>query len=424
MQNSDTRSVPVPINEDYRLEVLHSLNIIDNNNEIEYDRLTRLASRHFSTKMSFISLVGKERQWLKSVRGINVKETGKDVSFCAHGIAKRRPLIVLDATKDPRFCDNALVTGYPYIHFYAGIPIIVDNAAIGSFCIADDKPRTEFTAEDLKTLEDLAAIVQDQIQMLSVTQEQADTITSNQEKSQHMERAGSIAKQQFLALMSHELRTPLNAIIGFSDVINAELLGPIQNDAYKSYAGEISKSGHRLLSLVDRVLKLVQSGSLELEEEEFDLVQLIQFCTELLRSETLVKKVNLTLTVPPSPVNILNDITQTEQIILEIISNSIKFCQNEGEVSVCLEQDALGQIVFSTKNSGSTEVELTPDCDYKEIGYDDNIYTRSEEGMGIGLPLVQKLCGLIGARFFIRNCADNFVETKVFFPKALVPVSK
>jgi signal transduction histidine kinase len=417
MENVNALNYPIPFDEDYRLQVLHELNILDTEKQPEFDRLVILASKYFSTKMALVSLVDKDRQWLKSACGVNVTEMPRDASFCTHSVAKRRPLLVLDATEDSRFYDNDLVTGPPHIRFYAGFPIFFENAAIGSFCIIDDKPRDSFSEEDQAALKNFTEIVQDQIKLFSITRSNSKTAAEALQSSKRLAKAGTLAKKQFLALMSHELRTPLNAVIGFADVIHNELLGPIENSAYTSYAKEISRSGHRQLELINRVLKLVQTGSLELEKTRFDLVELVKDCAEILRSEQLHKKIELCLTLPSDPIYIKSDQTITQQIILELFANCIKFSPNNSKIYAYAATDSLGQTVLTTRNPGRIERELGPESDIQEIGDIGDVYSRKKDGIGLGLPLVQKLCNLLGAKFFIENENNNLVQTKVFFTK-------
>ncbi|MEO1137466.1 MAG: GAF domain-containing protein, partial [Pseudomonadota bacterium] len=136
---------PFPFAEERRQRVLDETGILDTPKAPEFDRLTDHAADYFQTPIAIVSLVDRDRQWFKSCVGLDACETGRDVAFCAHTVTQEDVLLVLDATKDPRFKDNALVTGPPHIRFYAGAPIIVDGVNIGSFCIIDDKPRDSFS---------------------------------------------------------------------------------------------------------------------------------------------------------------------------------------------------------------------------------------------------------------------------------------
>ena len=163
MEESD-QATRLPPHEDERLLALQRYQILDTAEEASFDRFTRLACRLFGAPIALVSLVDKDRQWFKSCVGLDVRETSRDVAFCAHAILGDGPLVVADATKDYRFASNPLVTGPPYIRFYAGAPLCTaDGYKLGTLCIIDRKPRT-LGANDLATLSDLAALVVEQIE--------------------------------------------------------------------------------------------------------------------------------------------------------------------------------------------------------------------------------------------------------------------
>lgn len=160
-----------PANEDDRVKVLQDLHVLDTAPEERFDRLTRLAKRLFDVPIALVSLVDKHRQWFKSCVGLSVTETSREVSFCGHAILRNEMLLVADARKDERFLDNPLVTGKPYIRFYAGYPLTVpDGQKIGTLCLIDFKPR-HFDAEDYALLRDLAGMAEQElvaVQMASI----------------------------------------------------------------------------------------------------------------------------------------------------------------------------------------------------------------------------------------------------------------
>ena len=146
----------VPDNEDQRIASLQLLNILDTEPEERFDRLTRVAAALFHVPMSSISLVDRDRQWLKSQVGCDHSDISRDASFCSHVVHSREPLVVSDAFQDLRFADNPLVTREPRIRFYAGHPLILaDGSCIGTFCLLDTRPRT-LERPDLERLRDLA----------------------------------------------------------------------------------------------------------------------------------------------------------------------------------------------------------------------------------------------------------------------------
>nr|AML77081.1 putative LOV domain-containing protein [Interfilum paradoxum] len=159
----DPKGAPIPTNEEFRIQVLRSYNILDTEPELRYDRLTSLASMIFHTPVALVSLVDEQRQWFKSNLGLpGCYETDRASSFCAFAMLPSTDpvLVVCDALKDGRFCLNPLVTGDPHIRFYAGAPLVTQgNFVLGSLCIIDFKPREKFTNEEQEMLMSLAQLV-------------------------------------------------------------------------------------------------------------------------------------------------------------------------------------------------------------------------------------------------------------------------
>lgn len=156
-----------------RLKVLWQYDVLDTVPEEVFDDLTELAARICEAPMALISLVDEDRQWFKSRFGMTLPETPRDVSFCEHAIKQTELFIVPDATKDPRFKDNPLVTREPKIRFYAGAPLITpDNYALGTLCIIDKVPR-ELREDQRQALRILARHVVSQLELRRRTRELA-----------------------------------------------------------------------------------------------------------------------------------------------------------------------------------------------------------------------------------------------------------
>jgi GAF domain-containing protein len=149
-----------PTNEGQRLTTLRGYELLDTESEAAFDALTRLAATLCRVPIALVSLIDENRQWFKSQCGlVGVDSTGRDVSFCAHAILEKGIFEVPDAREDPRFADNPLVTGEPYIRFYAGMPLIEPGGmALGTLCLIDRKPRKLTKAQRLQ-LADLAQSV-------------------------------------------------------------------------------------------------------------------------------------------------------------------------------------------------------------------------------------------------------------------------
>ncbi len=132
----------MPSCETERLKALKTLNLLDTKSEATYDAITEVVQAFFEVPIVAISLIDAERQWFKSIQGLAVRETPREVAFCGHTILGDKLFMVEDALKDARFADNPLVTGDPKIRFYAGYPIKDPSGYnIGTLCIIDTKPR-------------------------------------------------------------------------------------------------------------------------------------------------------------------------------------------------------------------------------------------------------------------------------------------
>ena len=151
-----------------RIKDLHNYNILDTEPEEAFERITRVAKSALRVPIALISLVDVDRQWFKSRQGLEVQETSRAVSFCSHAICGETPLIVNDATKDIRFRDNPLVTWYPNIRFYAGVPLRTPQGHnLGTLCVIDTVPR-ELNETEILVLQDLARLVVDELELRQV----------------------------------------------------------------------------------------------------------------------------------------------------------------------------------------------------------------------------------------------------------------
>jgi two-component sensor histidine kinase len=143
-----------------RLDTLREYRIMDTPPEAAFDRVTKMAADLYDVPIALVSLVDDCRQWFKSAYGLDTTETPREMSFCQYVIAEDRPVMVTDVLGDPRFRDNPLVTGEPYIRFYAGVPLRAYNGTIlGSLCLIDREQRAALTDVELERLGDFAGIV-------------------------------------------------------------------------------------------------------------------------------------------------------------------------------------------------------------------------------------------------------------------------
>jgi GAF domain-containing protein len=162
-------AAPIPDNETERLGALRSGFCAYAPREERFDRITRTAKRLLRVPIALISIVEQDEQWFRSVQGLEIDHTARDISFCGHAIAINRPLCVPDALEDEAFCDNPLVLGPPGIRSYLGWPLeIAPGLAVGSLCVIDTMPRT-FGEEDWDALRDLASMAQAELRLSAMS---------------------------------------------------------------------------------------------------------------------------------------------------------------------------------------------------------------------------------------------------------------
>ena len=151
-------AAPIPDNDKERLAALRELLILDTPPEERFDKIVQFAAQEFDMPIALLSLIDENRQWFKASVGMDVCETGRDVSFCGHAILQPDIFVIPDARADERFADNPIVTGEPYVIFYAGAPLtLASGFTVGTLCLLDHKPRQLDATElaILTTLRDL-----------------------------------------------------------------------------------------------------------------------------------------------------------------------------------------------------------------------------------------------------------------------------
>ena len=196
----------IPPEEAHRIASLYATSLLGTGPEEAFDRITRLTARLLMVPMAVVSLVGKDTQWFKSRTGTDLRETGRDVSFCGHAILTDEPLVVPDAANDPRFSDNPLVTGGPGIRFYAGVQLhSVDRMKLGTLCIMDTRPRT-LSPQELDDLRDMARLVEQQIyhRQLAMAAQELQQELDVEPGALRLPAAGQVAY-----LLNHDMLTGL-----------------------------------------------------------------------------------------------------------------------------------------------------------------------------------------------------------------------
>jgi signal transduction histidine kinase len=226
------------------------------------------------------------------------------------------------------------------------------------------------------------------------------------------------AKSEFLSTMSHELRTPLNAIIGFAELMKLEAMGPLGNESYREYARDICLSGNHLLTLINDILDLgrIEAGKVELMEEAVRLADLFEAAARILRERAHAAGLALVVEAAPGLPPLRADRRKLLQILVNLMSNAIKFTPEGGKVELRSRQDGDGVVVITVCDTGigiapqDLEKAMTP------FGQIDSSLSRKHAGTGLGLPLTKNLVELHEGKFEIASEPHKGTMVTVRFP--------
>ena len=217
--------------------------------------------------------------------------------------------------------------------------------------------------------------------------------------------AANHSKSQFLAAMSHELRTPLNAIIGFSEILNVEALGPLGNEKYKEYSGDILNSGNHLLSLVNDILDLskIEAQRFELAEEEVETATLACSVVRLVEPRAMDQGITLETHVSADLPSLYVDRRAIRQVLLNLLSNAVKFTPPGGTVSLMAEVEGDGRMALSVSDTGIGMKRSDIPKALEPFGQIADTINAHPGGTGLGLPLARSLLTLHGGTLVISS---------------------
>jgi two-component system cell cycle sensor histidine kinase PleC len=258
--------------------------------------------------------------------------------------------------------------------------------------------------------------------------EQAKSIS---DEARHRAESANVAKSRFLAQMSHELRTPLNAILGFSEVMKSEIFGAHAVAVYKEYSSDIHNSGVHLLNLINEILDLsrIEAGRYELNEEAVALMNVVADCHHLLKLRASTRGITIHELFEQGMPRIWGDERAMRQVVLNLLSNSIKFTPQGGEIWLKVGWTASGGQYLSVKDTGSGIAEDEIPVVLASFGQGSNSIKSAEQGAGLGLPIAKSLIDMHGGTFTLRSKLRIGTDVIVTFPpervmSALAPVTE
>jgi PAS domain S-box-containing protein len=225
----------------------------------------------------------------------------------------------------------------------------------------------------------------------------------------------SAAKSDFLAKISHEIRTPLNSIIGFSEVMMSEQFGRIENDRYREYLKDIRASGEHLLSLVNDLLDLskIEAGKLELSFSSVALNDLVQQCIAAMQPQANRDRIIIRTSLPPELPQVVADARSVRQILLNVLSNSLKFTGAGGQVIVSTTVNETGEVVLHIRDTG---IGMTEQDAVTALEPFRQLATSPAGGAGLGLPLTKALAEANRAKFRLTSAPNEGTLVEIIFP--------
>ncbi len=242
-----------------------------------------------------------------------------------------------------------------------------------------------------------------------------DDAIREREKAQMANRS----KSEFLALMSHELRTPLNAIIGFSEIIHKQMFGEISQNRYVTYAQDIYTSGTHLLALINDILDLakIEAGKMDIYCEWLDVSSISKSCLALVEAMAAKKSLSLSSFIDGGVNKIYADPRAIKQMIVNLLSNACKFTNKNGAVKLeFVQATAENAVVVSVVDTGIGMTKEDIVTALEPFGQVENQLTRTQQGTGLGLPMVKQLIELHKGRLEIDSIPGKGTTVRLIFP--------
>jgi len=299
--------------------------------------------------------------------------------------------------------------------FAVGLYLVVDRLALRVLRDALDHLQTALRERDRALQETSEALT-----MLGRQNARLKTTSEELARARDAALSADRSKSMFLAAMSHELRTPLNAIIGFSEVMARQLYGPIGHDKYRDYAADIRSSGDHLLALIDDVLDLsrVEAGKLTLRREPLDVAEQVEACQRLIQGRASDAGIDLQL-APRHGYDtvILGDRVRFRQILLNLLTNAIKFTEHGGMVRIETDAVAGGKVLVRITDTGVGMSEVDLERVFRPFERVDVGTSRPTEGAGLGLALCRALVREHDGNLHIASQPGEGTVVTLTFPR-------
>jgi signal transduction histidine kinase len=405
----------LPKNEEQRRRALYSYDLLDRDVDPVFDNIIRIAADVCDVDISVIALIDHDRQYFLARNNMKPRETPRAIAFCAHAILEPHTTFEIEnATTDPRFKDNPLVTGEIGVRFYAAHPLTTtEGHALGGLCLIGKKPK-KLNDVQRNTLRNLADIIMTLFEARKAELKAANQLIVAKEVAE----AANNAKSQFLSSMNHELRTPLNSIIGYSQLLQHETFGPLGHEKYNQYIDSINLSGNLLHSLIGDILDIskIDAGEMIIDAEDIQIENMLDECIKVVSSRSEHADITLSTEIAQNLPTFSGDELRIKQIVLNLLSNAIKFTPKGGRVLVRSNINDKGGLMISIDDTGigiaSSNIAkvLEPFSQVRDHS------AQIHEGTGLGLTLSKSLTELHGGTLTIDSKLGKGTSVTLHFP--------
>lgn len=371
-----------------RLKVLASFEVMDTEAEQELNEIVELASKICNKPISLISLVDQNRQWFKAKTGTDLVETPVGIAFCKHAIENDHVFMVEDATKDDRFKNNPLVTQHPDLRFYAGTPLQTSEGYnIGTLCVLDNKPG-DLTPDQQDALKILGKQVIKHLELKKA-------FRTLQEKNKKIEAQQNELKQllgfkdKIFAVVGHDLQGPVNGLIQVMELLNS---GGLSDEEFKELIPMLTDQVKSAGDILDNLLawaKSQRSGAF-IQLEPVIVSNLFNEVISMLNPDAYRKNIEINATVVDD-IPVLNLNKDAITIVLRnLVKNSIKFCRPNDKINLSCDFKN-NTLTFSVKDTGVGFDESIAAKLFNPAEHVTTYGTAREKGTGLGLLICKNL---------------------------------